>query len=200
MNVTDEMIDAFVSRSSVAPGDMRECVRSGLEAAFAVREKLTRDQIRKLVDDGKIFVDTNPEADWLAAAEMACPHCGGSGHKDDVRPLSLAPQVKETPPPSSHVAAAEHPIVAADRVYKVLKRYRDQGRFDWDHIGYICRDVAALVEERKRALESAAKVADNAKDMRERLFAENGASLNASKAVQAEEIAAAIRSLMEEPE
>ena len=49
-----------------------------------------------------------------------------------------------TPPPSSHVAPAKHPIVSADRVYKVLKTYRDHGRFDWDHIGYICRDVAAL--------------------------------------------------------
>jgi len=41
----------------------------------------------------------------------------------------------------------EHPIVGADRVYKVLKKYRDEGRFDWDHIGYICRDVAAITKE-----------------------------------------------------
>lgn len=39
---------------------------------------------------------------------------------------------------------AKHQIVAASRVYEVLKKYRDQGRFDWDYIGYICRDVAAL--------------------------------------------------------
>lgn len=51
---------------------------------------------------------------------------------------------RRTPPPSTHVAPAKHPIVSADRVYKVLKTYRDHGRFDWDHIGYICRDVAAL--------------------------------------------------------
>lgn len=48
-----------------------------------------------------------------------------------------APQVEEA-------AETEHPIVAASRVYEVLKRYRDQGRFDWDYIGYMCRDVAAL--------------------------------------------------------
>lgn len=53
-------------------------------------------------------------------------------------------QANDAPAPSQHVAPAEHPIVSADRVYKVLKTYRDHGRFDWDHIGYICRDVAAL--------------------------------------------------------
>ena len=35
MKITDEMIDAFVSRSSVAPGDMRQCVKAGLEAALS---------------------------------------------------------------------------------------------------------------------------------------------------------------------
>ncbi|TAX57160.1 hypothetical protein ELI01_18965 [Rhizobium leguminosarum] len=55
---------------------------------------------------------------------------------------------------------------------------------------------AAVSEARAAALEEAAKVADAAKDMRERLFQENSASINASKAVQAEEIAAAIRALI----
>lgn len=44
-------------------------------------------------------------------------------------------------------------------------------------------------------IEACAKVADEAQAMRERLFAENGASLNASKSVQAEEIASDIRAL-----
>lgn len=57
-----------------------------------------------------------------------------------------------------------------------------------------------LAETRAAALEEAAKVADAAKDMRERLFQENSASINASKAVQAEEIAAAIRALIPERE
>lgn len=35
MKITDEMVDAFVSRSSVAPGGMRECVKAGLEAALS---------------------------------------------------------------------------------------------------------------------------------------------------------------------
>jgi hypothetical protein len=97
MNVTEEQIEAF--KSEMWPdGYTDEDIARGLAAAFAVREKLTREQIHKLVDDGKMFVDTNPEANWLAAAELACPHCGGSGHKDDVRPLSLAPQVKVKPP------------------------------------------------------------------------------------------------------
>lgn len=50
-------------------------------------------------------------------------------------------------------------------------------------------------EARNTALEEAAKVADEAAAMRERLFQENGASLNASKAAQALLIAANIRAL-----
>jgi hypothetical protein len=53
----------------------------------------------------------------------------------------------------------------------------------------------ALVAAEKRGIERAAKIADEALAMRARLFDENGASLNASKAVQAEELAAAIRQL-----
>jgi hypothetical protein len=55
----------------------------------------------------------------------------------------------------------------------------------------------ALVAAEKRGIERAAKIADEAAAMRARLFEENGASLNASKAVQAEELAAAIRQLGE---
>lgn len=35
-----------------------------------------------------VFSDTNPEAHFIEDAENACPHCGGSGHKDDVRSSS----------------------------------------------------------------------------------------------------------------
>lgn len=53
-------------------------------------------------------------------------------------------------------------------------------------------------EARAKALEEAAKVADEAAAMRERLYQENGASLNASKAAQALVIAANIRALQSE--
>lgn len=31
--------------------------------------------------------DGNEEARWIEDMKHACPHCGGSGHKDDVRAL-----------------------------------------------------------------------------------------------------------------
>ncbi|MGO7089418.1 hypothetical protein AB9E14_23370 [Rhizobium leguminosarum] len=65
-----------------------------------------------------------------------------------------------------------------------------------DAIAHIEAQDLRIAETRAAALEEAAKVADAAKDMRERLFQENSASINASKAVQAEEIAAAIRALI----
>ena len=51
----------------------------------------------------------------------------------------------------------------------------------------------AREEERERC----AKLADEAKEMRERLFDQNGGSGNAARADEAERIAAAIRSLGE---
>ncbi len=47
------------------------------------------------------------------------------------------------------------------------------------------------------AIEKAAQVADERAEMRERLYEGNHASINAAKAVEAEEIATAIRSLKE---
>lgn len=92
MKVTDEMVNAADSvLSRVRPGINDGQIRLALEAAFAVRAKYTREQINEMIGRGEMFVDTNPEADWIAASEMACPHCGGSGHKDDVRPLSASP-------------------------------------------------------------------------------------------------------------
>ena len=31
------------------------------------------------------FVDTDPESRWIEETKNNCPHCGGSGHKDDCR-------------------------------------------------------------------------------------------------------------------
>ncbi len=53
-------------------------------------------------------------------------------------------------------------------------------------------------DARAKAIEEAAKVADEAAAMRERLYQENGASLNASKSAQALVIAANIRALQSE--
>jgi len=58
--------------------------------------------------------------------------------------------------------------------------------------------TVGISEARLSALEEAAKVADEAAAMRERLYQENGASLNASKAAQALVIAANIRALQSE--
>lgn len=49
-----------------------------------------------------------------------------------------------------------------------------------------------------KTIEACAKVADAAQAMRERLYSENQAGINAHKATQAEMIAAAIRKLAEE--
>lgn len=46
---------------------------------------LAPDELKKLIAKGRAFVDTNPEARFIEDGENACPHCGGSGHKDDVR-------------------------------------------------------------------------------------------------------------------
>jgi hypothetical protein len=64
-----------------------------------------------------------------------------------------------------------------------------------DRLNHLPTIALALVAAEKRGIERAAKIADEAAAMRARLFDENGASLNASKAVQAEELAAAIRQL-----
>lgn len=54
----------------------------------------------------------------------------------------------------------------------------------------VAKAILAAVEEET---EACAAIADTEKMMRERLFEVNGASINANKAVQAEEIASAIR-------
>lgn len=58
----------------------------------AVRGDLSinADEFRKLVDEGRAFADTNREESFIADAELSCPHCGGSGHKDDVISLTTA--------------------------------------------------------------------------------------------------------------
>lgn len=70
------------------------------------------------------------------------------------------------------------------------------------HLPEVCRLRRSLREAEQRekdarakALEDAAKVADEAAAMRERLYEENGASINASKAAQSLIIAANIRAL-----
>jgi hypothetical protein len=40
------------------------------------------------------FVDVNPEAQWLDDMANACPHCGGSGHKDDVTAWTPPPEAE----------------------------------------------------------------------------------------------------------
>lgn len=55
--------------------------------------------------------------------------------------------------------------------------------------------AAKYAEVRRVAFEDAARIADEAKEMRQRLFAETRASLNASKAAMAEQIAEDIRTL-----
>lgn len=92
MKPTDEMVevacDAFFAdwaRHNFQE-EARTHMRGVLQRVLALRAKYTREQINEMIGRGEMFVDTNPEADWIAASEMACPHCGGSGHKDDVRP------------------------------------------------------------------------------------------------------------------
>lgn len=53
----------------------------------------------------------------------------------------------------------------------------------------------AHVAAERRGIERAAKVAGQRAEMRERLFDENGGIISASKSIEAEEIAAAIRQL-----
>jgi hypothetical protein len=64
----------------------------------------------------------------------------------------------------------------------------------YEHIAYK-RETARARAAASIFIEACAKEADAASAMREQLFQENGASLNASKAVQAQEIATAIRAL-----
>ncbi len=93
MKITDEHIAAFgeafwqVNAASKIAANSDE-IRRGLEAAFAVRAKYTREQISEMIGRGEAFSETSPEADFIKHSEMSCPHCGGSGHKDDVRPIS----------------------------------------------------------------------------------------------------------------
>jgi len=51
---------------------------------FTISPKISADEVRKLISEGKLFSDADPEARFVSDAENACPHCGGSGHRDDV--------------------------------------------------------------------------------------------------------------------
>lgn len=44
-----------------------------------------------------VFRDTNPEAQFIEDAENSCPHCGGSGHKDDVVDQGLWRHIETAP-------------------------------------------------------------------------------------------------------
>ena len=48
--------------------------------------KISETLIKAAADNGRVFVDTADEIEERMKhdAENACPHCGGSGHKDDV--------------------------------------------------------------------------------------------------------------------
>lgn len=75
--------------------------------------------------------------------------------------------------------------------------YRDELVSSNDQLGIALSAAEQRVQEARRiALEEAAKVADEAAEMRERLFKENGGSINANKSVQALIIAANIRALV----
>lgn len=70
---------------------------AGLEAELLASQssvrRMTSEEAanaRRLIAEGKVFSDTNPEARFIAEAELSCPHCGGSGHKDDVVPDTRA--------------------------------------------------------------------------------------------------------------
>lgn len=39
---------------------------------------------------GAIFATSGAEDRWAEDTENACPHCGGSGHAGDVKPITLA--------------------------------------------------------------------------------------------------------------
>lgn len=61
--------------------------------------------------------------------------------------------------------------------------------------GYVILSPDEVRGIREAALEEAAKLADERAACRERLYSENGRSINAAKAVEAEETAFAIRAL-----
>lgn len=115
MEVTKEMIEAgwsaLVPTSRHLYFDKAE-VETILTAALSVRAKYTREQINEMIGRGEMFVANNSEAEWIAADGLACPHCGGSGHKDDVRALSAQPAV----------AVPVEPVAAPDDIIEMVEK------------------------------------------------------------------------------
>ena len=62
------------------------------------------------------FWDSNVEERHIAAAENACPHCGGSGHKDDVAPA-------EPQPLPGYKCIKRHGLKPGDRVLCVSSEW-----------------------------------------------------------------------------
>lgn len=109
ITITDEMRNAFYSKAEVQRTGAIRYLDEALIAAFTVRQKYTREQINEMIGRGEVFADTNPEADFIAAAELACPHCGGSGHRDDIAALAVAPGERT---PSSNVEPSDDHLAA----------------------------------------------------------------------------------------
>jgi hypothetical protein len=66
---------------------LAEAILAERQRVSAVR-RLTPEQAaaaKQMIAEGNGFADTDPEARFIADGELSCPHCGGSGHKDDVR-------------------------------------------------------------------------------------------------------------------
>jgi hypothetical protein len=77
-------LGAYLRESAATPelvcGPISDEIRDALKAAIAKREPVTLTP-----GGGIVFVNYGTsEQDMIDAAELACPHCGGSGHKDDV--------------------------------------------------------------------------------------------------------------------
>lgn len=76
--------------------------RDAALARVAELEEKVRIAQNAQIARGDVFADTNPEAQYIADMEHACPACGGSGHKDDVAP---APQPEADLDALAHGAA-----------------------------------------------------------------------------------------------
>lgn len=80
---------------------------------------------------GVVMHRGNAEDRMVAHEEMACPHCGGSGHKDDVQPA--AHPNEEIPLPLDYLLGHQHGLEWAARLAEAVDPRTNDWLYDCPH-------------------------------------------------------------------
>lgn len=144
-----DLMQRFLPKEKAAPDTetqaaslaqmVTEYVEGGIHGGGDWRRGL-KDIIFYRLQRFSAFSDVNPEARYIADSENACPHCGGSGHIDDLQTTGVIE------------ACAD---IARD-IHNAEIKKRDEALAEGNNEGALTRarqaQTAELIEERIRAL------------------------------------------------